>query len=256
MASGDAIYVTVPASALPSAFAYGPSVSTSGKLIDEMGAALEDPSTGGLASHLVSAGLMDDLGATDTAALWSQLLSSSDARARTTGLAGQIRAGSPSALALLAATSPSSFGSDSQDALSMAICGYSKLDASGIAALGALSQTAGYADSVQFCATHALRSIHSAATLPYLAQLLDSTSLRLQYEAVAGIASFVNGFSVQTTANVSNLGGLTEDPIKAAQLATPETRSNFPTIKAFNEQPAVYTAFWKVWLAAHPGYLN
>ena len=102
---------------------------------------------------------------------------------------------------------------------------------------------------------HALASIHTRATLPYLAALLDDPVLDLRAEAVGGMASFANGLPVQITADLTSMRYL-QFPEKAPYL-TPETRANFGMGKFTIEQDeARYLSCWRTWWAEHRGELG
>ena len=245
----DQSYIPVPFGPLPPSYAYAASASAATKLSFEIAAAAEDGGTGAVIARIAGSGALDDLGQATLQPIWAQLSSSSSDLARAIGLGGQIRAGSAPAIAAVASASPSGFTALAQDHLSAAVCAYRGTDPAGVASLGALA-TSTYGDGMKFCAAHALRSVHTAAAVPLLASLLDSGSLALQYEAVAGIASFAMGLPVQTNASVSNLGFLTLSG--GVQEGASAMASNFPSQRTFLKAPQQYTSFWKNWLATHP----
>lgn len=244
------VYIRVPSAPLPAAFAYAPSAGGANRLAYELGAATQDATTAAPLAHILAGGAADDLGANVLSPIWNELSSSTTPLNRAIGIAGMIRFGNPTALAVLtAAGAVQGFGTDAQDHLSAAICGYRTNDSASIAGLSALTSS-GYQQNVTLCAVHALRAIHSPTAVKYLVPLLDNSSVRVRYEAVAGIASFANGLSVQTSANTADMSFLAFPA--NAPLATADTRKNFPTLKAFEREPQVYVAFWKNWLTAHP----
>ena len=153
------------------------------------------------------------------------------------------------ALAALARSDPTTFDPMSVSYLASAICRYTGGDAGGISSLGALARST-YGGRVPLCAAHALRSIHSGDAVRELVPLLDSPVQRLQYEAVAGIASFANGLPVTTPANIRNMSFLAVP--SSAMSASPDTMQNFPALGEFLRQPQVYISFWKNWLVTHP----
>ena len=143
--------------------------------------------------------------------LWAKLSVSSSSLLRANGLAGQIRMGLPTALTTLASVKPAAFTTDAWDAMSVALCQYRNTVGDGLASLAVLTGPT-YAENVRYCSAHALRSIHTRDAARYLRPLLDSDSLRLQYEAVAGVASFANALPVQTPSNTPNMGFLNGPP--------------------------------------------
>ncbi|HCC56540.1 MAG TPA: hypothetical protein DEQ47_04635 [Solibacterales bacterium] len=242
------IYIHVPAGPLPSIFAYDDSLPASNRLADELAAAAQSTETAVALGHILASGAADDLGSNVLGSIWGQLASSATPMTQAIGLAGQIRVGNSAGLAVLATVGPQAFSADAQDHLSTAICRYNASDIGAIQSLGALV-TSAYAENVKLCAGHALRAIHSKEAVKYLMPLLDSPSRRMQYEAVAGIASFANGFPVQTANNTVDMSVLAANP--NAPPATTDTLRYFPTLSAFQKQPDTYISYWKNWLLAH-----
>jgi hypothetical protein len=246
----NGVYIRVPSIPLPPAFTYVASAGSATKLAYELGAAALDASTAAPLAHILAVGAADDLGPNVLSPIWSELSSSAVPLVRAIGLAGMIRVGSSTAVAALTVTGVAQgFGADAQEHLSVAICGYRPSDSAAIANLGLLTNR-GYQQNVMLCAAHALRSIHSTSAVKALIPLLDSSSIRIQYEAIAGIASFANGLPVQTSANTADMSFMALPA--NAPLATADTRRNFPTLRNFEKQPQVYLGFWKNWLVSHP----
>ena len=246
--SFEGVYFTVPSRSLQAGNAYDPQASLQERFASELAAAARDPESAPAVAHVIAGGAIDDFDPVVLSPIWSQLASDPSASTRAIGLAGQIRLGASSALVAVANTDAAAFPADAQDHLSIAICQYHNPDSAGINALGALVKSS-YADTVRFCAMHALRAIHNKDTLVYLSALLDAGSVRAQYEAIAGIASFANGFPIQAAENAANMGFLTASG--NAPLATSDTQKYFPTRSAFAKQPEMYVSFWKNWLVAN-----
>jgi len=244
----SAVYINVPSGPLPVGYSYDASLPSVNRLANEIAVAAQDPVAGAQLAHIAASGAIDGLGSGVLLPIWTQLSSSSVPLTRAIGLAGQIRLGLPAPLAVLAGADPGAFTSDAQDHLSASICRYTGSDSGSVGSLGALAQST-YADNLIFCAIHALREIHSSDTLTYLAPLLDSSSARIQYEAVAGIASFANGLPTQTPGNTANMSLFTIP--QAAPFATADTQNYYPTMSAFAKQPQIYITFWKNWLLTH-----
>jgi len=95
--SEDDLYLPVHSGTLPSAFAYDISAASKTKLIQEIGAAAQDPSTAAAISRLEAMRVFSDVGS-DLQPILAQLTSSPRMGMRAMGLAGQIRFGIPSAL--------------------------------------------------------------------------------------------------------------------------------------------------------------
>jgi hypothetical protein len=244
----SAVYISLPSGPLPIGYAYGASLPSANRLANEIAVGVQDPVAGVQLAHIAASGAIDGLGSGVLLPIWTQLSSSSVPLTRAVGLAGQIRLGLPAPLAVLAGADPGAFTSDAQDHLSASICRYTGSDSGAVGSLGALAQSA-YADNLRFCAIHALREIHSSNTLAYLAPLLDSSSSRIQYEAVAGIASFANALPIQTSGNTTNMSLFTIPQV--APFTTADTQKFYPTLSAFALQPQIYVTFWKNWLLAH-----
>ena len=94
-------------------------------------------------------------------------------------------------------------------------------------------------------AAHALAAIHTAATLPYMAALLEDSNSNLRIEAIGGMGAFANGLPTQTLEAVPSLSYLqlpTSSPYQTA-----DTIANFAMGKAIAARESVYLAFWKTW---------
>lgn len=222
--------------------------STAGRLARDLAIAAEDPKTSIALAYIFMSGAADDLDPAVLSQLWAETAASPLALTRAIGLSGQIRTGQPAALAVVTGLDPAEIASHEKALLSNAVCAYRNGDNGGIDSLGKLAD-ARYAQSLQPCAAHALRSIHTRGTIQYLRRMLDSDSPQIQYEGVAGLASFANGLPVQTAANTVSMEFLKTAP--NAPFASGETEKNFPAIDTFHENPQAYIQFWKSWLTAN-----
>jgi hypothetical protein len=135
--STEGLYLGVPSGNLSPAFAYETSAAPRTKLIQEIGAAAQDPATALAVSHLEALRVFVDLGS-DLAPILSQLISSPNLATRTMGLAGEIRLGTPSALSAVVSSDLTIFTIEGKSQLANAVCEYRNTDASGITALAAL----------------------------------------------------------------------------------------------------------------------
>jgi hypothetical protein len=244
--SDDDLYLPVHSGILPPAFAYDISAAPKTKLIQEIGAAAQDPTTAVAMSRLELMRVFTDLGS-DLQPILAQLSSSPQMGTRATGLAGQIRLGIPSALNGMVSSNMGMFPQDAQGQLASAVCEYRNTDAGGVGALGVLLGSQ-YSDNVRACAAHALREIHSQQTLPLLENLLEDSSAQIRYDAVIGIAQFAIGFPMART----------EDKKAAIARFTPgpnftsDMYPHYPAQGLFLSNEQEYISYWKNWLAAHP----
>ena len=240
------VFVNVPA-AVPTASAALTSHGAVGSLVAELNAAAQDNSTASGIFRLAEGGALVDLNDTNGQLLFADLASSPNVSVRALAWAEQLRLGQTAGLISLASADLSALGQSTWLMLTSTICQFTSTDPAAISSLEKLTSS-DFGDDMKTCAAHSLRAIHSAAAVVILAGLLDSTSPRLQYEAVAGIASFANGLPVQTQKNVLDMSAFAAP--SDATTATDDTRKNFPTMAAFNKQPQAYVTFWKNWLAA------
>jgi hypothetical protein len=81
-----------------------------------------------------------------------------------------------------------------------AICGVSSTDAAAVGALGRIASDA----NMQACVAEALDRIHTRDTLPFLAQLLDSSDPKAREYAIGGMSRFVDNLPIQTPSNILN----------------------------------------------------
>lgn len=244
--SEDDLYLPVHSGTLPPAFAYAINTAPKTKLIQEIGAATQDPATATAISRLEAMRVFADLGP-DVLPMFGQLTASPQMGTMAMGLAGQIRLGTPSALQAMVSSNMGMFPQDAQSQLANAVCEYRNTDASGVGALGVLLGSQ-YSDSVRACATHALREIHSQQTLPLLEKLLADSSPVIRYDAVIGIAQFAIGFPVARMEDKkAAIANLTPGPN-----FTSDMYPHYPAMDLFFKNEQEYISYWKKWLAAHP----
>jgi len=244
--STEDLYIRVPPGKLPPAYAYDSSTDLKTKLLMEIGAAAQDPTTVAAISHIEGQRMLVDLGP-DLRPFFNQLASSPRAASRAIGWAGQIRLDTPSALNLVASSNLGTFPPEAESELANAVCEYRGTDASGISALATLVSSQ-YSERMRVCAAYALRDIHVQQTVPVLEKLLEDKSAEVRYHAVLGIAQFAMSLPV------ARLGGNLTDvaTFKAPPSVTNEMRQHYPAQGVFAANEQEYISFWKTWLAAHP----
>jgi hypothetical protein len=242
------IYIPVPSGALPTAYAYQIGAAPQTKLLQEIGAAAEDPTTARAISRLEGSRILVGLDQTDLQGLLSHLASSSQTVAKATGLAGLLRLSIPSAATTLSAIDFSIFPNEVQNYLFNAICEYRSTDSGGVSALGILLNSR-YQDSVRTCATHALREIHTLQAALLLEALFEDASPRIRYDAVIGIAQFAMGFPRASMADKIAVMA----SFKPGPSVTHEMKQHLPSQSLFSTNEQEYLSYWKMWLSAHSG---
>ena len=250
-------YFPVPTGPIAPAYAYSPTAGLSDKITSELAAALEADHPRSMPLDFLNYSL-DELGSPVAGILYQRLSASASVSQRFMGLSGLIRQGSASALSA-ASSLASQFASFPQETgvlLNAIRNDFRPTDANSVAVLGNIAvDSANLSVSLRQASAHALSSIHTSATLPYLAALLDDPDEELRFEAIGGIGAFANGLAVQTPANTPSLASLQLKP--GAPYRTPETIANFARgEQAISRNEAAYLAFWKNWWATNRSALG
>lgn len=252
LATGDVrangIYIPVPSGPLPPAYVYQTNASLHTKILQEIGAAAEDPATAEPISRLEASRVLVGLDQTPLLALLTHLSSSSQTIAKATGLAGLVRQGIPTAPLALSAIDFGAFSGQVQNNLSNAICEYRNTDTAGVSALGVLLNSR-YQDGVRACAAHALREIHTLQAALLLEALFGDASARIRYDAVIGIAQFAMGFPQAGLADKATVIA----SFNPGPSVTREMKQHFPSQSLFSTNEQEYLSYWKMWLSAHSG---
>ncbi len=239
-------YFPTPAGPVLSAYTYSQSASAQDKLASEISSGIE-ASTGYVFQYyaVFEAGLLDDLRSPVLTRLYQRLAAS--ANNRLLGLSGLIRNGDATALAEAARTAAADQGNQAEGALLLSIRAYFRsADPSAVAVLGATATDSSNSNTAfREAAAHALAAIHTAASLPFLATLLDDPDPNLRVEAVGGIGAFANGLAVQTAAGMPSLAHL-QLPAKAPY-KTADTVAHLAFGRAIAANEAFYVLFWKSW---------
>ncbi|MDP9113375.1 MAG: HEAT repeat domain-containing protein [Acidobacteriota bacterium] len=244
--SQDDLYLPVPSVSPGPGFTYDTSAEPKTKLIQEIGAAAQDPATAASIAHLEAMRVFADLGP-GLLPMFDNLSASPQSGTMAMGLAGQIRLGVPSALETVANFDMGTFPQTAQSQLASAVCEYRNTDPSGTNALAVLLRPQ-YSDSMRACAAHALREIHSPQTLPLLEKLLEDSSPQIRYDAVIGIAQYAIGFPVARMEDKkAAIAGFKPGPN-----FTSDMYPHYPAQGLFLSNEQEYISYWKAWLAAHP----
>jgi hypothetical protein len=242
----DAFFPT-PDGPIASAFAYGATASLSDKVASELAAAIEATNTFSV-QMASSSDSLDGLKSPVLQVLYQRMSTSASARQRILGLSGLIRGGNAVALSTAAASAPESKGTVEYGTLLSSVRDeFRATDASSITVLGRIALDSAIPDrEFREAAAHALASMHTLETLPYLARLLDDPDAQLRVEGVGGLGCFANGTSVQTTANTPSLASLQLSG--DGTYSTAETIANFAQgAQAIERDEGRYLAFWKAW---------
>jgi len=127
-----------------------------------------------------------------------------------------------------------------------AICGQRNPDPGAIQSLGKIASSSDA--NVQRCAAEALMYIHTRETLPFLAQLLDSSDPRTREEAIRGLSRFVDNLPITTQYNTINAKALI--PQGPAPYRTAETdRYSLSTRSLGQADQTEHLRFWRSWWA-------
>jgi hypothetical protein len=245
-------YFPVPAGPIAAPYAYSSTFSLSDKITSELAAALEADHPRSMPLDFLNYSL-DSLGSPVAGTLYQRLSASASVSQRLMGLSGQIRQGSASALSAASALAPqfASFPKETGVLLNSIQEEFRATDANSLATLGNIAvDSTNPSMSLREASAHALSAIHTSATLPYLAALLDDADEKLRFEAIGGLGAFANGLSVQTSANTPSLASLQLNA--GAAYRTADTIANFARgEQAISRNEAAYLAFWKNWWATN-----
>lgn len=127
---------------------------------------------------------------------------------------------------------------------------FRNLDPAAVAALGRMAASPTASPAIQNAAAQALVAIHSAAAMPALNLLLDSSSPTMQLYGAQGVSYFVNGVGVQT---VGKMAGL--DYLNSQQPSPYRTLDTDRHIGYASGEQQSFIRYWRTWLTAHPELL-
>jgi hypothetical protein len=231
---------------LPTAYAYTASTSLLDALVFEAGAGLAAP---GQNSEV----LLDVLGNIDdpaVEAVLSAYLYSADSALRAVGLAGRLYRNQPGTLGALVQVWPS-LSTEPRRGFVLSALGTFWRDAgpSPVRELGAIIQQIAVGSELRDPAIHALAAMHSAAALPFLAQLLESADLGEQALGAFGLSSYANGCPMQSNQNATNLAYLQCGTPGAYR--TEATMRNFAIPGSGPSEIRSAVSFWQQWWGQH-----
>jgi hypothetical protein len=155
------------------------------------------------------------------------------------GLAGLIPI-QPSAIGSVSAMWPSISGSPHRFDLVVAIRESFRDPAP--ASINQLVQLAAFSPEMREASVHAISSIHTQASLPFLASLLTSSDAKEQARGVFGLSSFANMCPAETPANVVSMAYL--QCANNGPYSTGDTSANFASPRTPSSQ---VVSFWIDW---------
>lgn len=250
-------YPTLPGPIL-SAYAYGQEAALSDKIAAELGSAIESSNgTYNLQFYQLEYGLIDQLNSAYVTLLFTRLSSSMVVTQRILGLAGLIRGGNSAAVTAAAQSAPNFAASPLENGILLFSIRtfFREADSASVAALGNAATDGTLNAPMREAAAHALSSMHTVATLPYLAALLNSPDPTLRAEAVGGIGSFANGLAMQTPANNASLAYL-QYPANAPYM-TAETKAHLALgVQAIGSSEGAYLSYWGQWWSQNKASLG
>jgi hypothetical protein len=169
------------------------------------------------------------------------------------GITGLIRAGDTGGLLAAEALAGSlSAGTPGADWISSAIkLFFRSTDPSAIASLGRMATSGAASPLMRDSAAQALAAIHSAAALPALGVLLNSSSPAMQVYGARGLSYFVNGVGIPTARSMPTLSHLNQR--QPSVYRTPETDRHIGYAPGQEES---FIQYWQAWWASRPELLD
>lgn len=179
--------------------------------------------------------------------LYSTAARSANASVRGFGLAGLIRENDPSSISQLEqeATRQPALQNDASILVSVQEL-YRSPALTGIQALGRIALSKKHSDALRVGAANALMAIHSKDSVAFLATLLDDPSPEMRFRGLFGLASFANGFPIQTPQSIASMSYLTPEA-PGWKYRSGETMRHVPSVDAFRADEPSYMKFWKDW---------
>jgi len=134
----------------------------------------------------------------------------------------------------------------SRTLLASSICGQLNTDAAAVKAIGAISASNDL--GFQSCAAMALSLIHTRASLPFLAQLLNNQNTFVREQAMKGLSRFCDNLPAATAVNMINGRGVLSQG--SSPYSTPGTRKYSLSVSSLNASPypeSEFLQFWSDW---------
>lgn len=175
--------------------------------------------------------------------MYRKLLATDSQPLRNAGKAGLLRIGDSTILPVLADEIARSNASTA--AWELALCDYASADPAGLRPLFDAAINTAASTPLRQCAAYALRNIHTVETLAYLVALLRSDQSQIRYEAVAGLASYVNRGHLPRESQLTLAGK--PQPRPSNPLPDPQAAEHFPAIPEFMRNEKRYLDYWQAW---------
>lgn len=246
-ATFEDIYFAVPSGPISLAYAYDSSASPHERLVAEISNAIESRTIPARLRTLLFSALLEGLDSPILKILYDRLASSPSVDDRLFGLSALIRTGDGAALEPAVQYRDELPDHPAATVLLMSIRDFFRESDSGsVQTLGEIALDLSMDLSVRLAAAHAVASIHTRESLPFLGMLLDAPELDLRVEAVGGLGAFANGLAIQTRANTVSLAylQLPED----APYRTQDTVAHLAFGRqAIEADETRYTTFWADW---------
>lgn len=215
----------------------------------ELAAALQSDSSNPLQFHLLASGLLSAADSPLTQEVFQFLRSGSDPELKFIGLARSLRnKADTSALAEVANSVDLTHRLKATFYLIPGVLGRLDSDPTAIGYLGRIATSSHL--ELQRAAATALMHVHTRDTLPFLANLLDSSDPTTREFAMRGLSSFVESLPIATQTNIlTGRASLQQGP---APYRTPETDRYSLATRSLAQAPegeAAFLQFWKTWWA-------
>jgi hypothetical protein len=179
-------------------------------------------------------------------AQYQRLKMSAQPHARVVGLVGLLRQGDLASLAQLLDPPDAALKSSSiRGEVLKAVRGLRIESVPIVLALGKLATLPTVPAGVQAAAEYALRAIHTQDSLPFLADMLDSSSADIRDDGIQGLSMFVENLPVQTSDMIPGFSWA--KPRGPAPYKTPETEKHSAVGRVSTEQQPAYVAYWRSW---------
>jgi hypothetical protein len=258
----------VPVGKLPARWAYSSSIAPEDKLAYELAASLEAHSGRSPLVLLEIPEALEGPTAKTKSRIYKKLAQSQISNVRTIGKLGLIRMGDPAALSEVAdpvtpltsaplqtnairGGKPTKLLYGAQGTIqtyssyvAASISQIVESKGSTVSAVGLLVAPGVPNSEIRRSAARALRNIHTAKAVGYLAPLLYDNDYELRVEAIGGLACFANGVPVLDPAKPG--GGM--DLNKPGPYKTDETISHFAMgSSTISSREAFYLTYWRSW---------
>jgi hypothetical protein len=251
-------YPTSTTGTLIAAYAYASTASATDKLASELSSAVESSTdAGNFPLTSLHYGTLEQLQSPVITVLYHRLSSTGSPQQQALGFAGLVRQGSSAALTSAAKVATVLEGYPAENGILLLSIRdqFRASDARSVNALGQIAADTTANQLFREAAAHALSSMHTKESLPFLAKLLSDGDVTLRVEAIGGLASFANGLPGQTASGTPGLAHLQLHI--GAPYQTAETIANFAMgSQAIEQNESRYLTFWQTWWSQQKSQLG